>query len=568
MIDISVMSPEERLIAALDSIDGVQIEKDLIEFAAIGGAPKEGRPDQPIRHKTGRIALTEIDIEARNVLACRLDVLPVDVYRHPMGIIAVLIGSDPDKQPVGMWSHTDTVPEGDMYDGVVGVLGGLVALEAIIKYEVPHDRTIILVGLTGEESSGFGTALFGSKVMFNGMDEDLANARLTGQPSIAEVVEQRFGEDGLMAVRDPLFGEGRVFPLPFAGIELHVEQNDQLELANIDLGVVDRIAAPVRHELTFGANNPLEPDTKEYEHVEYFELVVIGKADHSGARPMGDENRADGLVETARTLKEILEFDGELGNGQDISIGEINIDAQAINKVPGVTKTQIRVTAVSKAALEAKVKLTRHFVSRREQYITERMPRFDDNAVSLIKLEEPKGVFFNPKKMNKRHIDFFESVLRLSELATAASADKVVGTIGTVSTSKDGVITAGVDVRGVDAVSRDEVFEGFMYYLWKENSGKLGTRKAGDSDPVIMDPSLVVLTSEVIDQYNIGSHQVMFSAAGHDAQNSQRAGIPTALIFIPSENGVAHNPNAYTAPRHLAKGVRALLATVVKLANS
>lgn len=567
MIDMMEVLPDERLVGALSSINGEQIEEDLVRFAAIGGTLIEGRPDQPVRYATGRVALTDVDIRARNVLAERLDELSLDVYKHPMGVIGGLIGRRPDLAPVVIMSHTDTVPKGDMYDGVVGVLGGLAALEAIDEYEVPHERTILLIGLTGEESSGFGTALFGSNVMFNGMSEDLANAHLSGQPSIAETVAQQFGEDGLAAISEPLFGEGRDFPLPFAAVELHVEQNDQLERLGIDLGVVDRIAAPIRYELTFGGNKPLEPDTKEYEHVIYFELQINGKADHSGARPMGDENRADGLVETSRILKQILEFDKASDSRRGISVGDISIDGQALNKVPGVTKTQIRITASNKAELEAKVKLVRHFVGKGEKYIADRMTRFDNRAVSLSELEKPQGVFFDPAQMQQRHIDLFDSVVRLSDLATAASADKVVGTIGTVITSKEGVITAGVDVRGVDAASRDEMFEGFMSYLWEDNSGKLGPRKAGDSDPVVMDPSLVSVTSRVIEHHGIGSHQVMFSAAGHDAQNTQRAGVPTALIFIPSDKGIAHNPNAYTAPEHLSKGVRALLATVVHLSN-
>ena len=58
----------------------------------------------------------------------------------------------------------------------------------------------------------------------------------------------------------------------------------------------------------------------------------------------------------------------------------------------------------------------------------------------------------------------------------------------------------------------------------------------------------------------------MVSGAGHDAQ--LMAGIcPTAMIFVPSRDGISHNPDEYSSPEDLETGANVLLHTALELAN-
>jgi allantoate deiminase len=57
----------------------------------------------------------------------------------------------------------------------------------------------------------------------------------------------------------------------------------------------------------------------------------------------------------------------------------------------------------------------------------------------------------------------------------------------------------------------------------------------------------------------------MHSGAGHDAQIFAPS-IPAAMLFVPSEKGISHNPGEYTAPADLAEGVQALISTLYELA--
>jgi len=58
----------------------------------------------------------------------------------------------------------------------------------------------------------------------------------------------------------------------------------------------------------------------------------------------------------------------------------------------------------------------------------------------------------------------------------------------------------------------------------------------------------------------------MSSGAGHDAQMMARI-CPAAMIFVPSVEGVSHNPAEHTEPEHLILGANVLLRTVLALSE-
>jgi N-carbamoyl-L-amino-acid hydrolase len=58
----------------------------------------------------------------------------------------------------------------------------------------------------------------------------------------------------------------------------------------------------------------------------------------------------------------------------------------------------------------------------------------------------------------------------------------------------------------------------------------------------------------------------MASGAFHDAQFLVPV-CPSGMIFVPSRNGVSHNPAEYSSPEQLAAGAKVLAATLLDLAN-
>jgi hydantoinase/carbamoylase family amidase len=62
----------------------------------------------------------------------------------------------------------------------------------------------------------------------------------------------------------------------------------------------------------------------------------------------------------------------------------------------------------------------------------------------------------------------------------------------------------------------------------------------------------------------VGENQVieMKSRAGHDSAWSSRV-CPTSMIFVPSKDGISHNPHEFTSPEHCALGAQVLLDAVL-----
>jgi N-carbamoyl-L-amino-acid hydrolase len=59
----------------------------------------------------------------------------------------------------------------------------------------------------------------------------------------------------------------------------------------------------------------------------------------------------------------------------------------------------------------------------------------------------------------------------------------------------------------------------------------------------------------------------MISGAGHDAINVASVA-PTAMIFVPSKDGISHNETEYSSPEACAAGCNVLLLAALALAGS
>lgn len=60
------------------------------------------------------------------------------------------------------------------------------------------------------------------------------------------------------------------------------------------------------------------------------------------------------------------------------------------------------------------------------------------------------------------------------------------------------------------------------------------------------------------------SYIKMQSGAGHDVQEMGKLG-PIGLVFIPSKDGISHNPKEYSSPAEMAKGANVMLQTLLLL---
>ena len=137
----------------------IQRERLVKDFEAMAQltAPGEG---------IDRLAFTDADWEGRQYIIDRMTDAGLSVEIDDFGnVIGYKIGKKLDLPVVMVGSHTDSVPNGGNYDGVVGVLSAIEVIRSMTDDGYEHDHTIAVVDFMCEESGRFGDATLGSKAM-------------------------------------------------------------------------------------------------------------------------------------------------------------------------------------------------------------------------------------------------------------------------------------------------------------------------------------------------------------------------------------------------------------------
>ena len=126
-----------------------------------------------------------------------------------------------------------------------------------------------------------------------------------------------------------------------------------------------------------------------------------------------------------------------------------------------------------------------------------------------------------------------------------------------------------VDLRNT---SNDELraaeaeLQQFLRELERSERVTIASRPLARTDPVQFDETIVVAIEDTARRLRYPISR-MTSGAGHDAQMIARVA-PAAMIFVPSVDGISHNPREHTDAEHLEIGANMLLHTLVKLANA
>jgi len=94
----------------------------------------------------------------------------------------------------------------------------------------------------------------------------------------------------------------------------------------------------------------------------------------------------------------------------------------------------------------------------------------------------------------------------------------------------------------------------------------VSARSLARFEPVAFDDRIVSLIEESAMSHGLSVSR-MPSGAGHDAQMFA-PNCPTAMIFVPSRDGLSHNIREYTAPDEIASGAQILLETALTLAST
>lgn len=314
--------------------------RELHHLALLTGCPAANDPTllDPSQAVT-RIVFTTHDLEARAWLKGLAAAAGFSVREDAVGNTFIRWdGAEPGLPAVGTGSHTDAIPYAGMYDGTVGVLGGLEAMRSLRESGFLPRRSLELLMFTSEEPTRFGLGCLGSRLLSAALDPDVADAL---PDRLSETDPEAPRELTLRQVRQAagFGGELGSVRLPegyySAWVELHIEQGPLLERAGTDLGLVTGIAAPASYR---------------YE--------IQGLGGHAGALLMPD--RRDALCAAAelilsvesRTLAANADAAAHGGSGVDTvaTVGTAAVYPGAVNSVPSrvVLNLDIRDTDASR----------------------------------------------------------------------------------------------------------------------------------------------------------------------------------------------------------------------------
>ena len=126
-----------------------------------------------------------------------------------------------------------------------------------------------------------------------------------------------------------------------------------------------------------------------------------------------------------------------------------------------------------------------------------------------------------------------------------------------------------LDVRNTDETllraAEDEIAR--RIEALRESEGvEISVRRLARFEPVEFDESVIALVEHTADSLGL-SHMRLPSGAGHDAQMMARV-CPTAMVFVPSRDGISHNPAEHTDAEHLVAGCNVLLGVMSELAGT
>ncbi|GAB7008617.1 Zn-dependent hydrolase [Halorubrum trueperi] len=318
------------------SVDGGRLRADLEANAAFGRIAYD---DPEKRGRTNRTG-TEANGAARDRLIECFEDAGMDVAVDAVGN---LVGTwlpdsvDSDAAPVASGSHLDSVPEGGIFDGPLGVYAALEAVRAMQDVGIEPERPISVVSFTEEEGATFGNGLLGSSVAtgVTDLDESLALENDSGE-TLGDALD-RIGYRGSDEI-DPAGWE--------AFYELHVEQDTVLEDASADAGVVTTITG-----------------------ITHCEATIEGEANHAGATAMGD--RTDALAAASEFVLDVEAAANDIVDRESASavgtVGSLAVSPNATNVVPGRVEAGVDVRDVEAESMEALVATARESLSRLER---------------------------------------------------------------------------------------------------------------------------------------------------------------------------------------------------------
>ncbi len=269
-----------------------RLKSDLEELGRIGRDAGGG---------VSRPSFSPADLEARDWLKKRIEEAGLSYRQDGAGNQFGRIEGTGKTVMAG--SHVDTVLNGGMFDGAVGVLAALECLRRVREEKIAVSKPLELASFTDEEGNLVGDFL-GSRAFLGQLKkEDLAAGKTTYGLPLAEVLKATgFTLESIVEAH-------RTRPELGAFLELHIEQGPVLETEEVPVGIVEKIAG--KH---------------------YRQCSFLGEAAHAGTTPL--ELRHDAFLGLADFALRATQHVATKHYGSMITVGKAALHPGAFSVVP------------------------------------------------------------------------------------------------------------------------------------------------------------------------------------------------------------------------------------------
>lgn len=251
-----------------------------------------------------RLSFTPEERAAKDTVAAWMREAGMTVREDAVGnLIGRYEGRRPEAAVVLAGSHVDSVPSGGRFDGPLGVIGAVEAVQTLHEAGLRPLRPIEVIAFTDEEGARFRFGMIGSRGLAGTLTREELEARDADGVSVAEAM-RKAGLDPEaygMAARKP----GSVH----AYVELHIEQGKVLEDAGQPMGVVTGIAGPL-----------------------WLSISISGEPGHAGATPM--RLRHDALAAAAEWMLEVERAAARRPHTV-ATVGQLHLSPGGVNIIPG-----------------------------------------------------------------------------------------------------------------------------------------------------------------------------------------------------------------------------------------
>ena len=268
-----------------------------------------------------RVYLSPEHLQANRLVGEWMAAAGMRIWQDSVGnICGRYEGQQPDAPALLLGSHLDTVRNAGRYDGMLGVLTAIEAVQALHRQNLRLPLAVEIVGFGDEEGTRFGITLLGSR----GITGSWPQSWVTHPDGNGITVAQAMADVGLDA---QAIGEAaREVKDIVAYLELHIEQGPCLEQEDLALGVVTAINGARRLNCRF-----------------------VGEAGHAGTVPM--THRKDALAAAAEWMVFIEQAAAKHGPQLVATVGTLQCQPGAVNVIPGEVALSLDVRGPEDRAL-------------------------------------------------------------------------------------------------------------------------------------------------------------------------------------------------------------------------